>query len=66
MVGLNYSLSKVINLAEEWKCKTFLVTDDELINDDDDFDENNDEGMGSPRSKLLPLMGILTNRDCIQ
>lgn len=64
VVGLNYNLKKVLNLADEWKCKTFLVTDDNLIENNEDYEETDE--MGSPRYKSLPLLGIITNRDCYE
>ncbi|CAK73374.1 unnamed protein product (macronuclear) [Paramecium tetraurelia] len=64
VVGLNYTLKKVLILAEEWKCKTFLVTDDNLIENNEDYEETDETG--SPRYKSLPLLGIITNRDCYE
>jgi hypothetical protein len=36
-----------------------------LINANDDYEEEVDE-LGSPRLRTLPLLGIITNRDCYE
>jgi len=45
VVGMNYTLGQVFEQAEEWRCKTFLVTDDELLCPD----FNNSHNISSPK-----------------